>query len=62
MLVGVGGSLLGWVVSWAAWPAVEGQPYSGALLTSLSAAVLALAVWACVVYARSIRVPHNRAP
>ena len=53
MLVGVAGLLLGWVVPWSAWPVVEGQPYTEALLTSLLVAVLTLSVWPCAVYART---------
>ena len=61
MLLGVVGALLGGLLSWGVWPAVDGQLYSGALLTSLSGAVFLLAAWAGVAYARSISVPSDRA-
>ena len=57
MLLGAVGALLGGLVSWGIWPAVDGQLYSGALLTSLSGAALLLAAWAGVAYARSLSVP-----
>lgn len=56
MAIGMGGSLLGGLLSWALWPVVEGQYSSGALLTSILGAVLALVLWAAVAYARSIGV------
>jgi uncharacterized membrane protein YeaQ/YmgE (transglycosylase-associated protein family) len=59
MLLGVVGALLGGLLSWAVWPAVDGQLYFGALLTSLSGAVLLLVAWAGVAYARSVSVPSE---
>lgn len=54
MVVGMAGSLLGGLLSWAFWPLVEGQSSSGALLMSISGAVLAITVAASVAYARRI--------
>ena len=59
MLLGVVGALLGGLFSWSVWPVVEGQLYFGALLTSLSGAVLLLVAWAGVAYARNISVPSE---
>jgi uncharacterized membrane protein YeaQ/YmgE (transglycosylase-associated protein family) len=56
MLLGAAGSLVGGMISWAVWPAVDGQLYAGALLTSLVGAVLVLVAWACVSYARRVTV------
>jgi uncharacterized membrane protein YeaQ/YmgE (transglycosylase-associated protein family) len=60
MLLGAVGSLLGGLVSLSVWPAVDGQLYSGALLTSLCGAVLLLVAWAAVAYARSVSVAGDR--
>jgi uncharacterized membrane protein YeaQ/YmgE (transglycosylase-associated protein family) len=54
VVLGTAGSLLGGLVSWALWPPVEGEFYSGSLLLSVLGAVLALVLWASVAYARSI--------
>jgi uncharacterized membrane protein YeaQ/YmgE (transglycosylase-associated protein family) len=58
MLVGMGGALLGGLISWAVWTSVEGQLHNGALLVSLLGAVVALVAWACVAYGRSISTPR----
>jgi uncharacterized membrane protein YeaQ/YmgE (transglycosylase-associated protein family) len=50
LLLGMGGSLIGGLISWAIWPAVEGRLFVGALLTSLLGAVLGLVVGAIVIY------------
>jgi uncharacterized membrane protein YeaQ/YmgE (transglycosylase-associated protein family) len=52
MLLGMTGALLGGLLSWAVWPAVDGRLFFGALLMSLLGAGLALAVWPLVSYAR----------
>jgi uncharacterized membrane protein YeaQ/YmgE (transglycosylase-associated protein family) len=58
MLVGMGGALLGGLISWAVWTSVEGQLHNGALLVSLLGAVVALVAWACAAYGRSISTPR----
>jgi uncharacterized membrane protein YeaQ/YmgE (transglycosylase-associated protein family) len=60
MLLGMAGALLGGLLSWGAWPAVEGQFSSGALLMSLLGAVLVLVLWPGVAYARSISGARRR--
>jgi uncharacterized membrane protein YeaQ/YmgE (transglycosylase-associated protein family) len=55
LMLGMVGSLLGGLLSWAFWPAVDGQFYSGALLMSILGAVLVLVLWASVAYARRTR-------
>ncbi len=62
MLIGMAGSLLGGLISWAVWTSVDGQLHAGALLTSLLGAVVLLAGWAALAYARRISVPAHRAP
>jgi uncharacterized membrane protein YeaQ/YmgE (transglycosylase-associated protein family) len=57
MLVGMAGAVPAGLLSWAVWPAVDGQLYPAALLTSFLGAVLVLAVWACVAYGRRVSGP-----
>ena len=52
--LGMAGSLLGGLLSWAFWPAVDGQFSSAALLMSALGAVVVIALWAGVAYGRSI--------
>jgi uncharacterized membrane protein YeaQ/YmgE (transglycosylase-associated protein family) len=56
------GALLGGLLSWSMWSALDGQLYPSALLMSLLGAVFVLVLWPCVVYARSFRVPVQRVP
>jgi uncharacterized membrane protein YeaQ/YmgE (transglycosylase-associated protein family) len=60
MLLGMAGSLLGGLLSWAVWP--DDQLHAGALLMSLLGGVLLIVVWACVAYARGDRVPRPIVP
>jgi len=61
MLLGLAGAVLGGLISWAIWPAVDGQFHAGALLTSLFGAILVLVAFACWAYARSMSVASARA-
>jgi uncharacterized membrane protein YeaQ/YmgE (transglycosylase-associated protein family) len=54
LVLGMVGSLLGGLLSWAYWPEVDGQFQAGALLVSILGAVLLLGFWAGVAYARSV--------
>jgi uncharacterized membrane protein YeaQ/YmgE (transglycosylase-associated protein family) len=58
MLVGMAGAVPAGLISWAVWPAVDGQLYPGALLMSFLGAVFVLAMWACVAYGRRISGPR----
>jgi len=62
MLLGMIGAVLGGLLSWTVWPAVEGQLSMGGLLTSFLGAVLVLVMSAIVAYARSRSVPGERVP
>ena len=53
LVLGMAGSLLGGLLSWACWPAVEGQFSSAVLLMSALGAVFVIALWAGVAYGRS---------
>ncbi len=59
MLVSTVGAVLAGMISWAVWPAEDGQLYPGALLTALLGALLALGVWAGVSYYRRISAPSR---
>lgn len=59
MLLGMVGALVGGLISWAVWPAVDGQLYFGALLMSLFGAVFALVAWPVVSYARGTGMPRE---
>jgi uncharacterized membrane protein YeaQ/YmgE (transglycosylase-associated protein family) len=52
MLLGMTGALLGGLLSWAVWPALDGRLFFGALLMSLLGAGVALAAWPLVSYAQ----------
>jgi uncharacterized membrane protein YeaQ/YmgE (transglycosylase-associated protein family) len=54
MVVGMVGSVLGGLLSWAFWSEVNGQVTSAALLMSVLGAAVVLVAWASLVYARSI--------
>jgi uncharacterized membrane protein YeaQ/YmgE (transglycosylase-associated protein family) len=54
LVLGVVGAVLAGLLSWAIWPVVEGEIQSRALLLSLLGAVLVLAAWPGLAYARSI--------
>jgi uncharacterized membrane protein YeaQ/YmgE (transglycosylase-associated protein family) len=62
MLLGMAGALLGGLISWAIWPAADGQLSAGALLTSLLGAVLVVVVWAVVAYGRSLGIRRGGVP
>jgi uncharacterized membrane protein YeaQ/YmgE (transglycosylase-associated protein family) len=54
LVLGMAGGVLGGLISWAAWPPVDGQLYPVALLTSLLGAVFAVTAWACIAYGRRV--------
>ena len=62
MAVGAAGSVLGGLLSWAFWPAVDGQFSSAALLMSALGAVFVIALWAGVAYGRSISGYRTTSP
>jgi uncharacterized membrane protein YeaQ/YmgE (transglycosylase-associated protein family) len=62
LVLGMGGSLLGGLLSWAFWPAVEGQFSSAVLLMSALGAVFVIALWAGVAYGRSTSGSRTTSP
>src|SRR4051812_10076072 len=55
--LGVAGGLLGGLLSWMTWPAVEGNIHVGSLLMSVLGAVFCIVFWAGVAYARAVSTP-----
>jgi uncharacterized membrane protein YeaQ/YmgE (transglycosylase-associated protein family) len=62
LLLGMAGSVIAGLISWAVWPAFNGQLYLWALLTSLVGAALLLVLWPCVAYVRSSRAARDLIP
>lgn len=54
LVLGMVGSVLGGLLSWAFWREVNGEFSSGALLMSIVGAIVVLVLWASVSYARRI--------
>jgi uncharacterized membrane protein YeaQ/YmgE (transglycosylase-associated protein family) len=54
MVLGMVGSVLGGLLSWAFWPEVNGEFVTAALLMSVLGAVLVLVLWASLSYVRRI--------
>jgi uncharacterized membrane protein YeaQ/YmgE (transglycosylase-associated protein family) len=57
LILGMVGSVLGGLITWAVWPVVEGEIHSWALLVSFLGAVLVLVSWAAWSYARRVSGP-----
>lgn len=60
MLLGMIGGLIGGMLSWRFWPAVEGQFQSGNLFLSILGAEVAILFWAGVNRARNLKARRNR--
>jgi uncharacterized membrane protein YeaQ/YmgE (transglycosylase-associated protein family) len=54
LVLGMVGALVGGMISWIYWPAVDGQFQSGNLLLSILGAMTVIVLWASVAYARGI--------
>ena len=54
LVLGIAGSLVGGLSSWAIWQAVDGDIHYGALLMSAVGAVVGLVLWAVAAYWRSL--------
>jgi uncharacterized membrane protein YeaQ/YmgE (transglycosylase-associated protein family) len=55
MLIGIIGAVIGGMISWSWWPAVDGEFHTGNLILSVLAAMMVIALWAGVAYKRSLR-------
>ncbi len=55
MLIGIIGAVVGGMISWSWWPAVDGEYQTGNLILSALGAVIVIVVWAGFVYKRSLR-------
>lgn len=56
LVLGMVGALVGGMISYLYWPAVDDQFHTGNLLVSLLGALLVIAFWAGVAYARRLSV------
>ncbi len=54
MLIGMIGAVLGGMLSWNWWPAVDGEFQTGNLVLSVLGAMLVIALWAGVAYKRRL--------
>jgi uncharacterized membrane protein YeaQ/YmgE (transglycosylase-associated protein family) len=54
MLIGILGALVGGMISWSWWPAVDGEFHTGNLILPVLGAIIGIALWAGVAYQRSI--------
>jgi len=54
MAIGIFGGVVGGVMSWSWWPAVDGEFHTGNLILSVLESMIAIALWAVVAYTRSL--------
>jgi uncharacterized membrane protein YeaQ/YmgE (transglycosylase-associated protein family) len=62
VVLGIIGALAGGMLSWIAWPEVDGEFHSGNLLGSFLGAAVVIAFWAAVAYGRSLNGYKNATP
>lgn len=55
MFIGMVGAVVGGMMSWSWWPAVDNEFQTGNLIMSVLGAMLAIALWAGVAYKRNLR-------
>jgi uncharacterized membrane protein YeaQ/YmgE (transglycosylase-associated protein family) len=54
MLIGMIGAVVGGMISWSWWPAVDGEFHTGNLILSVLGAMTVIVLWAGVAYKRSL--------
>jgi uncharacterized membrane protein YeaQ/YmgE (transglycosylase-associated protein family) len=59
MLIGIIGAVVGGMISWSWWPAVDDEFHTGNLILSFLAAMMAIVLWAGVAYTRSLSGYRN---
>ena len=59
MLIGIIGAVVGGMISWTWWPAVDGEFHTGNLILSVLGAMMVIMLWAGVAYKRSLRGYRN---
>ena len=59
MLIGMIGAVVGGMISWSWWPAVDGEFHTGNLILSVLAAMMVIVLWAGLAYKRSLRGYRN---
>ena len=55
MLMGIIGAAAGGMISWSWWPLADGAFQTGNLVLSALGAIMAIVLWAGIVYKRSLR-------
>jgi uncharacterized membrane protein YeaQ/YmgE (transglycosylase-associated protein family) len=55
MLIGLIGAVVGGMISWTWWPAVDGEFHTGNLILSALGALVVIVLWAGVAYKRSFK-------
>lgn len=61
MLIGSIGAVVGGMISWSWWPAMDSEYQTGNLMLSVLGAMTAIVLWAGVAYKRSLRGYSNTA-
>lgn len=59
LVLGAIGAVVGGLISWSQWPAVDDQFHSGNLILSFLGATIAIAACAGLAYARSVSGPRR---
>ena len=59
MLIGMIGAVVGGMISWSWWPAVDGEFHTGNLILSALGAMMVIVLWAGVASKRSLRGYRN---
>ena len=54
MLIGMIGAVVGGMISWVWWPAVDGEFHTGNLILAVLGAAIVIALWAGVAYKRNL--------
>jgi len=54
MLLGMIGAVVGGMISWIWWPAVDAEFHTGNLILSVLGAMMVILLWAGVAYKRSL--------
>jgi uncharacterized membrane protein YeaQ/YmgE (transglycosylase-associated protein family) len=59
ILIGIIGAVVGGMISWSWWPAVDGEFHTGNLILSLLGSMIVIALWAGVAYKRRLSGYRN---
>lgn len=62
ILIGIIGAGVGGMISWSWWPEVVGEFHTGNLIMSVLGAMIVIALWAGIAYARSLLGYRDASP